>query len=478
MCAALRKSGNSPRAAILAKETLSFDPLDLGARFELAFAEGSEYPAKEQIEEITGGRPSSLLELAGSYLEAGFAGEALKVLSFCGNLALPHIYMAFALDMNGDGKAAADELEKAESAPPDLVFPGKDREIEILSFSVSRYREGALAPYYLGCLYYGRGNHNAAIPLWEEAVRRKPDYYHALRCLGIAYYEIGNDPVSSLQAMEKAFRLCKKPRYFLELLQLYKVCRKSVAERLETAEKNTQLLEMRDDLYKEYITLLNLNGRYAEAIQKLKSHIFHPYEGGEGILIREHVLSYIALGLKELAGGNFGAAVKYLKDALRYPENYGEGRKYNAHEAHIHYHLGLAYEKSGDMAAAKEWYLKAAGEEDDGEEPGICKSMALRKLGYVFEGLKVCENMLAMAERKLENLDEVPYMGLFPTGLPFEQSYKRLNHISALTAKMYGVIGMGRKEEARLVRGELDKITDISPWVNIINSDMEEFENG
>ena len=53
-------------------------------------------------------------------------------------------------------------------------------------------------------------------------------------------------------------------------------------ERLAFLQNYPNLIEQRDDLVLEEITLLNQTGRYTEAKRKLDSHQFHPWEGGEG----------------------------------------------------------------------------------------------------------------------------------------------------------------------------------------------------
>ena len=63
--------------------------------------------------------------------------------------------------------------------------------------------------------------------------------------------------------MEKAFSIDKSDaRIFFELDQLYKTLNFSLEKRLANMNENSDLLEKRDDLYTEYITLLNMNGEY------------------------------------------------------------------------------------------------------------------------------------------------------------------------------------------------------------------------
>ena len=42
-----------------------------------------------------------------------------------------------------------------------------------------------------------------------------------------------------------------------------------------------ELVERRDDLFLEYLTLHNTLNRYEEALALILKHNFHPWEGGE-----------------------------------------------------------------------------------------------------------------------------------------------------------------------------------------------------
>jgi tetratricopeptide (TPR) repeat protein len=309
---------------------------------------------------------------------------------------------------------------------------------------------------------------------WEEAVRRNAFGYEAHRCLAIAYYDKRNDRYGALNEMEIAFRLHKDPRYLFELVQIYKAAGKPAAERLTLLEKHADLLDIRNDLYTEYVALLNLNGNYDKAALKLKEHIFHPYEGGEGILMRQHILTYIELGRAAYTGGDYEEAKRQYLLALEYPENYGEGRQYLAHEAHIYYHLALAAEKLGDTLHVKVWLEKAVFNGDDYEEPGFYKGLALRKLGRAFEAQAVFRSMLDWAEEGLEDPDAVLYFPAFPAGLPFDQTIRKVNTRRYLYARLLGSLGLGDSAEFRKTRETLASLTDNTPWVSIVVSDIEE----
>jgi hypothetical protein len=67
------------------------------------------------------------------------------------------------------------------------------------------------------------------------------------------------------------------------------------------------LVEKRDDLYLEYITLLNSLGHHHEAISKLLTRTFHPWEVGECKVTGQYVFAHVELVKKALQDGEFFA---------------------------------------------------------------------------------------------------------------------------------------------------------------------------
>ena len=68
-------------------------------------------------------------------------------------------------------------------------------------------------------------------------------------------------------------------RILMELDQLYKRVRRPHKERLAFLRQYPDLIEQRDDLVLEEITLLNQTGEYEKAKALLDAHSFHPWEG-------------------------------------------------------------------------------------------------------------------------------------------------------------------------------------------------------
>src|SRR5699024_2230873 len=95
------------------------------------------------------------------------------------------------------------------------------------------------------------------------------------RNLALAYFNKRGEKELARRCMEKAFALDETDaRVLLELDQLYRKLGRSVAQRLAFLDAHRETAFRRDDLYVEYCTLLNLEGRYAEALKLIQAHHF------------------------------------------------------------------------------------------------------------------------------------------------------------------------------------------------------------
>src|SRR5690606_37196580 len=150
-----------------------------------------------------------------------------------------------------------------------------------------------------------------------------------------------------------------------ELDQLRKRRNRTPQQRFEWLHQHRALVEQRDDLMIEYITLLNMLEQHQQAFALLQGRQFHPWEGGEGKVTGQYVASLIGLGRALLAVGASEQAIAVLEQGLHYPPNLGEGRLPNGRDNHLLYHLGLAHEQSGDHKRAREWFEQAAVGSDE-----------------------------------------------------------------------------------------------------------------
>ena len=205
-------------------------------------------------------------------------------------------------------------------------------------------------PYYLGNFWYAHRRYREAIACWERAARARPALPHCLAQPGPGLLQQAGRPAGALACFETAFELNPADaRVLFELDQLYK---KLNPDRLpsgwQTCSRHLDLVDQRDDLTIELVSLLNLLGRPEEAFQRLMRRTFHPWEGGEGKVTGQYVTSLVELAKAALASGKPAAAVDLLEQAQVYPPNLGEGKLYGAQENHIFYYLGCAYVQLGE----------------------------------------------------------------------------------------------------------------------------------
>ena len=114
------------------------------------------------------------------------------------------------------------------------------------------------------------------------------------------------------------------------------------------------LVESRDDLLLERITLLNELGRNEEAKDQIDSHRFHPWEGGEGKVPAQYQAARVALAGKAMEEKRWKDAVRWLEECLVYPQNLGEGKLSGAQEQDFYWYLGCAWNGAGDNDKARE----------------------------------------------------------------------------------------------------------------------------
>ena len=349
------------------------------------------------------------------------------------------------------------ELASAEQSNFDYCFPSTAADITVLEFARAK-GSGGLVPYLLGLIYYARHNNARAIECFEEAARLRNGLHAAHRMLAYAYHDKRRDYAGARREMEIAFAQNKCARYLLELNQLYKVLGVSAAERLKLFNDNIGLAAERDDLYTAYIILLNLNGQSELAAEKLANHIFHPYEGGEGILIGEHIRTYAALGSKAFAGADYGKALKLFKAALEYPSNYNEGRRPVVFQSLVFYKVAMTYKAMGNADGYAEWLEKACGVGMESDEPGYYKGLALREAGKASEAQELYGRMLAAADQLDALGDSFPYFTGFPIGLAFEMSKLYANRVKSRLTRYYAYRGLGRAAETAAAKAALDEL--------------------
>jgi tetratricopeptide (TPR) repeat protein len=477
MTVLLRKLGRRKEAATLASESLALDHFNVGCLFEQAelaksVALSEREAAHEHVLAVSRGAVHTHLEYALDYAAAGFFEEASELLSACtrkGGAAYPmlHYFLGYFASLDGRPEAARAHHEEAARAVPDYCFPNRWEEVVALRNAQLVNGTDSKAPYYLGNLWYGYREYDEAIACWEKSVAIDDGFPTAWRNLALAYYNKRNDSVKALEAMEKAFALDRTDaRVLMELDQLYKKLARTPAERLSILEKYPALVESRDDLVLELITLHNILGHHGIARDLIAKRKFHPWEGGEGKVTRQYILSHLELAKEAVAEKRFADALELLKQTDIYPENLGEGKLPGALENDLLYYQGLACEGLGNREAAAERFRKASVGlreptqaffyNDQSPDTIFYQGLALRKMGRDAEAAGRFQTLVDFGERHLDEQVTLDYFAVsLPDLLIWDDDLTRRNRLHCQYLKALGCIGLGRKGEAMKLLNEV-----------------------
>ena len=453
----LRKMGRCDEALTLIDESLKYDQFNYGCRFEKYLIEKDD-AILEEMKRMMRHSAQNYDEIALDYSAAGLADEALALwniaISEGATTPMTYYYM---------GRHA-----EAEQACPDYCFPNRAEDVVALEAAKKQNPKGAKAPYYLGCLYYAARQYDLAIENWELSAKLDPSFPTVWRNLALGRFNKQDRQEEALEYMERAFHLDENDeRILMELDQLYKRLHKSHAERLAFLQRHPQLVERRDDLVLEEITLLNQTGRYEEAMKKLDAHTFHPWEGGEGKVPAQYQICRVELAKKAIAAKEYDKAVCLLNECLEYPHHLGEGKLYGAQENDFHYLLGVAYDSLGEKAKAIECWEKAT---KGPQEPAAAmyyndakpdkifyQGLALYKLGL--EG-EAHGRFFKLINYGKQHIFEKQVMDYFAVSLPdlliWEDSLDTKNVIHCKYMLALGYYGMGDMDHALKYLAEVE----------------------
>ncbi|HBO36997.1 MAG TPA: DUF5107 domain-containing protein [Sphaerochaeta sp.] len=452
------EQGNHLAAEEQRKEILKIDPFD-------AFALAATH--KESGTEETSFR---YLALAAFYADVGMYERAYAVLlPVESNNSMVSYYKAYYAIQLGDEKEAEALLKHAESLKDSTFFPNTLDDLKVLEALASTYEQLWKVHYLLGMYWYDKREYQRAKDAWECANRHNSRHAKTLRCLSLVYFNQDGDQEKAIRALEQAFRLdSQDDRMLYELDQLYKKCARAPQQRKAFLEQHPDLVFRRDDLLIEYITLLNLNQAYERARELELSHSFHPWEGGEGKIAAQYVITHIELARQQTDGKQ---AIALLKQALSYPENLHEGRLEGNKDNEIHYLLGCLFEQEKNHELAFfHWNMAVRGEltasgvlyyYDQSPHQLLYKGLALRKLGRETEAVRCFDELL---EHGTNHMNDVVQIDYFAVSLPdlqvFTEDLSKRNRIHC-----HFLIGLGNLGRNNLKEAEeaFRKVLELDP---------------
>jgi tetratricopeptide (TPR) repeat protein len=262
---------------------------------------------------------------------------------------------------------------------------------------------------------------------------------------------VRHDPEAAFAAYEKAFAANPDDaRLLYEFDQLKKRLNFAPEERLSELETRNDLVEHRDDLTIETITLLNLIGQHERALGILLKRRFNPWEGGEGLVSGQYVEAHTALGRAAIEAGDFRRAAQHFQQARQYPESIGEGKHLLTLERQLDYWEGMALEGAGDIERAQELYRDASAPLQGHSVHSFYRALALRQLGHEDEAQAALKELYASAQRRSNEETGIDY---FATSLPnfllFEDDLKMRNAVDCLVLEAYAELGLGHLAHAQ-----------------------------
>lgn len=474
----LRKAGSQREATSLIKESIEIDPFNTGCYFEqhlLHVEVKEEKQAKECLDKfrkLMRDDRNNYLELSLDYAYAGAYAEATQLLLIhietSGQQSpLPYYYLGWFATQAGQTDQALKYFTQASKLLPDACFPNKIEEVLVLKTALQANTKDYLAAYALGNFWYDKRQYAEAVQCWEQSVKSNPGFPTAYRNLSLAYYNKLNDPQKAVAFLEKAFALdTTDARVLMELDQLHKIMGRSFEERISLLEQHDALVQQRDDLYLEKITLYNNTGDFEKAKEWLARRQFHPWEGGEGKVVGQFLLCHLELAKQQVLRGNYREAIDLLSSLESYPPNLGEGKLYGAQENDIHFLLGYAWEGLQNDTKAAEYYklatigisepVQAIYYNDPQPDKIVYQALAWRKLKEETRARNIFNKFISFGEKHMDDQIHIDYFAVsLPDMLVFDIDINRRNRIHCTYLVALGYLGSGDENKASALLNEV-----------------------
>jgi tetratricopeptide (TPR) repeat protein len=442
---ALRKSGHSREALLLANHVTQIDPLDHQSRNELVSLKSAKEAqvARDNLDKIMRDYIQSYLELATDYSNCGFYDEAIDVLSRLEakqtTYPMVYYYMGYFWSKKGDTEKAKQCYQTAGQKPYTYCFPFRAEDIDVLRLASELNPTDARAPYYLGDLLYELQPENAIVE-WEKSRFLDDKFYIVHRNLAMAYEKVQKDLPKALASMEKAIS-CNRddPRLLFEMDGLYERNKVSPEKRYALLSKNHETAKRRTESLLREATCAVKVGKYDEAVNIISNNSFPQFEG-EAEMQDTYTNAYILRGMERLKTGlNKKEALGDFETASAFPI----GRWGRSRMAQLNYLIGTAHEALGDTTQAQKDYEKAlAVAIVDKDDEYLCyHALALQKLNRSDEAKKIFEDMLAQAQKD----NDEDFFRQFEGGRSKDMQLAAKHYLAGLA---YQGLGMSEKAKA------------------------------
>lgn len=467
----LRKLKQENTALAFIGESLEIDPFNYGCLFEkyLIYRDAGHPETSAVVEtfmSLSRNWAHTIIEYALDYAHAGLYREADDLLELYSihtrsvYTLIPY-YAGWLAYEAGDTEKAIDWFKKAATCSTDYVFPNRVEDLVVLETAILLHPVDAKAFYYLGNFWYDKRQYMDAIRCWERSVELDDSFATAHRNLALAYQNKLNDTDRALVSLTRAFQADPSDaRVLMELDQLYRKQNRPIPERLGFLNQYLPLVRKRDDLLLEFIALHNQTGNFKEASELIASAVFHPWEGGEGKVVREYLTCNIELAKKCIEEGDLSKALRLLDAALHYPVNLGEGKLAGAQENDIFYWKGLVCERMNNPAEAVCFYQRATTGttepyqsvfyNDPQPDKIFYQALAWIKLNNREKAHEMLNRLIDFGAAHLHDHIRIDYFAVsLPDLLVFETDLDQRNKLHCLYLMGLGNLGLGKSRRAK-----------------------------
>ncbi|MEE9361697.1 MAG: DUF5107 domain-containing protein [Cellulophaga sp.] len=463
--AILRKLGKIKTALKFCEESLEIDRFNFGVLFE-HYLISSDITILKTFNELIRGNIHNYIEYGLDYVGAGLFDEAIKLLNeglkIDDTNPIAHYFYGWFQFKIGKKEKALAQFTIANEISTNCNFAYRLEVVEALKCAIDLQKTNAKANFQLGNFWYDKKQYMEAIKCWETSKEIDNAFPTVRRNLALAYFNKENNTEKALIELKKAFDLdSTDARVLMELDQLCKRLNHTQQSRLSFLEKHFYLVNFRDDLFLEYCTLYNQLGNYNEALELISSRKFHPWEGGEGKVPAQYLLSLTELAKESIRNNNYEKAIEFLEKTKKYPHNLGEGKLTGAQENDIHYWLGCAFEGLGEKEKANYYWTKASKGlseasaaiyyNDQQPDKIFYQGLAYLKLGNIEEANTRFKGLINYGEKHISDTISIDYFAVsLPEMLIWDANLNENNEIHCRYLKGLGFLGLQEIENAAI----------------------------
>ncbi|WP_163517021.1 tetratricopeptide repeat protein [Gelidibacter japonicus] len=459
----LRLLKENQNAQHLNSEYLNEDHFNFGVMFE-KYLLSKEQEDLKAMQLLLRGNIHNYIEYSLDYANAGLYDEAIALIILGieerNDYPMAWYYLGWFYEKTNNTSNALEAYKTASSVSSNYCFPNQIEAVAGLKAALKLNPSDAKAHYYLGNFWYAAKQYDVAIFHWEASIDLDGTFPTVYRNLSLGYYNKLRKNQEALECLEKAFALDPSDsRILMELDQLYKRLNKDLEFRLSFLENHLDLVIERDDVYLERVTLYNLLGESEKAYMLLMDRHFHPWEGAEGKVPQQYVVSLINLAKDFITQKKYDQAIECLMRTDKFPDNFGEGKLHGAQENDINYWLGLAYEKKGLTTKSKNYFTKASEGlsepaaaifyNDQQPDTIFYQGLALLELQNLKQANSRFEKMIEYGKRHLNDHVTIDYFAVsLPDLMIWEDDLDMRNTIHCLYMQGLGYLGLNRYSEA------------------------------